>query len=94
MADLNIIVIPKIMDRWEDLAAGLRYDVYTINAIKQKEREDPKRCCKEFFRDWLTTNHGSKAGPKVWSTLIDIIEDHDLIEDKEREKMVEKIKKL
>ena len=53
------------MNEWEYIAEVLRYDLATIKSIKDKEREDPKKCCQEFFKDWLMTNNGAKAGPKV-----------------------------
>ena len=68
MADLQELVIPKIMDRWEDLADALHYDDPTIRSIKQQENNNTRRCCKEFFRDWLRSNRGD--GPKQWSTLL------------------------
>ena len=70
MCDLTKIVIPKIMNEWEYIAEALHYDLATIKAIKYKERENPKKCCRELFIDWLTTNNGTEAGPKVWSTLL------------------------
>ena len=73
MFDLQTIVISRIMNEWEYVAEALRYDIPTIKAIKDKERGDPKKCCREFFMDWLTTNNGAKAGPKVWSTLLDTL---------------------
>ena len=73
MIDLLNIVVPKIMTEWEYIAYALYYDHVTIKAIKEKERENPKKCCKEFFSDWLTTNNGAKAGPKVWSTLLNAL---------------------
>ena len=73
MFDLTKIVISKIMNEWEYIAEALQYDLATIKAIKDKQHEDPKKCCREFFRDWLMTNNGAKAGPKVWSTLLDAL---------------------
>ena len=79
MHDLKKIVIPKVMNQWEDIAYALRYDLATIQAIKDKEREDPKRCCQEFFKNWLMTNNGAKAGRKVWSTVLDALKEVDEI---------------
>ena len=70
MFDLRKIVIPKIMNEWEDIADALRYDIATIRTIKLKNNFNPKLCCREFFIDWLMTDNGIKAGPKVWSTLL------------------------
>ena len=86
MFDLTKIVIPKIMNEWEYIAEAFRYDLAIIKAIKEKERADPKKCCREFFIDWLMTNNGAEAGPKVWSTLLDTLKEvgeisTDIIED-------------
>ena len=77
MFDLTKIVIPKIMNQWEYIAEALRYELATIESIKEKEGRDPKKCCREFFKDWLMTNNGAKAGPKVWSTLLDTLKQVD-----------------
>ena len=68
MADLNTIVIPRIKAEWEDVAFALRYKIVTVNSIKEKHKEDPKKCCRELFTDWLSTDHG--VSPKTWSTLL------------------------
>ena len=68
MADINKIVIPRIKAEWEDVAYALCYDIPTVKAIKGNN-QDPKKCCKELFVDWLSTDRG--AGPKTWSTLIE-----------------------
>ena len=94
MIDLKKIVISKIMNEWEDIADALRYDLATIKAIKDKEREDPKKCCREFFRDWLMTNNGAKAGPKVWSTLLDALKNVDEISADVTEDIIAEVKQL
>ena len=82
MTELTKIVTPRIMNQWEYVTEALYYDIATIEAIKQKGREDPRQCCRESFKDWLTTNNGNRAGPKVWSTLIGIlIEVHEIATD-------------
>ena len=82
MFDLTKIVIPKIMNEWEYIAEALHYDLATIRAIKEKGREDPKICCREFFKDWLVSDNGAKAGPKVWSTLLNALKEvHDISAD-------------
>ena len=88
------IVIPKIMNEWEYIAYALRYDLPIIKSIKVKEREDPKRCCQELFKDWLTTNHGREAGPKVWSTLLDALKEVDEISADITEAITAKVKEL
>ena len=80
MIDLKNIVTRRIMNQWEYVAEVLYYDIATIEAIKQQRGcEGPKQCCREFFKDWLTTNNGSRAGPKVWSTLIGALKEVDEI---------------
>ena len=94
MFDLTKIVIPKIINEWEYIAEALRYDLATIKAIKENQRANPKQCCREFFKDWLMTNNGAKAGPKVWSTLLDTLKEVDEIADDIVEDIIEKVKKL
>ena len=94
MFDLTKIVISKIMNEWEYVAEAFRYDVPTIKAIKEREHGDPKKCCREFFKDWLESNRGAKAGPKVWSTLLDTLKEVDEIADGTVEEITAKVKKL
>ena len=94
MFDLQRIVISKIMNEWEYVAEALRYDIPTIKAIKDKERGDTKKCCREFFMDWLTTNNGAKAGPKVWSTLLDTLKEVDEISADITEAIIAEVKQL
>ena len=93
MFDLMKIVIPEIMNEWEYIAYALRYNITTIKAIKERERENPKKCCEEFFMDWLTTGNGAKAGPKVWSTLINALIDINISADIIK-KIIVKVKQL
>ena len=92
MFTLDKVVIPKIMNQWEYIAEGFHYDLAVITAIKRKERDDPKECCREFFKDWLTTEHG--AGQKVWTTLFDTLREIDEISTNVIEKMIAKVKQL
>ena len=94
MFDLTKIVIPKIMNEWEYVAESLRYDLRTIEVIKKIEYEDPKRCCRELFKDWLMTHHGANAGPKVWSTLIDAIKNTGEISADVIEEIILEVKQL
>lgn len=94
MFDLITIVIPKIMCEWEYIAYALRYDLATIKAIKEKKREDPKKCCEEFFKDWLTTDNGANAGPKVWSTLFRILKEVNEISAEITEDIIVKVTQL
>ena len=94
MFDLKKVVIPKIMNEWEDVADAFRYDLATIEIIKERGSGDAKKCCRELFKDWLTTDHGSKAGPKVWSTLLDTLKEVDEISVDVTEDIVTKVKQL
>ena len=92
MFDLISIVMPKIMNEWEYVTYALRYDVNITKSIKEKQREDPKKCCHEFFQDWLTTNNGAKAGPKSWLTMIEALKQVN-IADNIIEDIIAKVKK-
>ena len=94
MIDLQKIVIPKIMIKWEELAVALNFDNQMIAAIKQKEHDDPNKCCRKFFIDWLETGHGTN--PKQWSTLFKVLKDPDLklVEQSTLEDMVTKVMQL
>ena len=94
MFDLTKTVIPKIMNEWEYVAEAFRYDLATIEGIKEKGGRDPKQCCREFFKDWLTTGHGSRVGPKVWSTLLDILNEVDEISAEVINDIAAKVKQL
>ena len=69
MADINKIVIPRIKAEWDDFAYALHYETNAVKAIREKHREDPKKCCRAIFEDWLETDNGD--GPKSWQTILD-----------------------
>ena len=94
MADLNKIVVTKVMIQWEQLAEGFRYDDQVITKIKQQYRENPEECCQAFFRDWRGTNNGERVGPKTWSTLFYVIKEYTSIANDIREEMIAQVKKL
>ena len=94
MIDLKKIVIPKIMNEWEYVGEALRYDPATIENIKEKGCGDAKKCCRELFKDWLLTSHGTKAGPKVWSTLLDTLKEVDEISADITNDIFTKVKQL
>ena len=91
MADLNKIVVPKVMNKWQQLAEGFRYPDEVIAKIKN-DCSNTEECCQEFFRDWRSTNHCE--GPKTWSKLFDIIKEYTSIAKDIREKMIEEVLKL
>ena len=63
------MVVPLIMAHWEDVAYNsLHYDILTVNVIDAKHASNPKKCCKELLKDWLSTDHG--VVPKTWETLL------------------------
>ena len=94
MFDLTKIVIPKIMTEWEYVAEAFRYSIQDIRGIREKGHGDLKKCCREFFIDWLDSNHGAKAGPKVWSPLLDTLKVVDEIADETVEEITAKVKEL
>ena len=69
MHDLNRIVVHKVSAAWEDIAYALQYDIPTVERISVKCQDNPTKCCKELFKNWLTTDDGAK--PKIWQTLMD-----------------------
>ena len=69
MHNLNRIVVPKVSAEWEDVAYALQYDIPTVEKISVKCKENPTKCCKELFKNWLATDNGAK--PKIWHTLMD-----------------------
>ena len=75
MADINKIVVPHIQAEWEDFAFDLRYEIAAVKGIKANNNQNPKKCCKELFIDWLSTDHG--VGPKTWETLIKKLKEND-----------------
>ena len=94
MFDLNKVVIPKIMNKWQYVAEAFHYDVTTIETIKERGCGDEKQCCQEFFKDWLTTDHGAKVGPKVWSTLLDTLKEVNVISADVTKGIVTEVKQL
>ena len=94
MFDLTKSVIPKIMNEWEYVAEAFCYDLATIEAIKERGDGNAKQCCREFFKDWLTTDHGNRVGPKVWSTLLDILNEVDEISAEIIEDITTKVKHM
>ena len=82
------------MNEWEHVAEAFRYDLAIIDAINKKGCGDAKQCCREFFKDWLTTDHGAKVGPKVWSTLLDTLKEVDEISADVTKDIVTKVKQL
>ena len=94
MFHLTKIVISKIKHKWEYVADALYYDLATIECIRVKGNNDPKECCRELFKDWLTTNNGMKAGPKMWSTLFTALKNVDEISSDITEKIITEVKQL
>ena len=82
------------MNKWEYVAEAFRYDLTIIEAIKESEHGNVKKCCREFFKDWLTTKNGAKVGPKVWSTLLDILKEIDEISDDDIKDIETNVKQL
>ena len=82
------------MKEWEYVAEAFRYDLATIKTIKERGSRDAKQCCREFFKDWLTTDHGNRVGPKVWSTLLDVLKEVDEISAEITEEIATQVKQL
>lgn len=73
MGVLNKIVVPKISANWEEVAYALCFKIHTVESIASKHNGDPKKCCMELLKNWLSTSNGVK--PKNWSTLLSKLKD-------------------
>ena len=71
MHDMMRFVIPEVASEWEDVAYALHYKISTVQSIESNHGKDVRKCCRELFKDWLTTNNGAK--PKTWRTLLDAL---------------------
>ena len=45
--------------------------IYAVDAIGEKHKNDPHKCCRELLKDWLKSDHG--VSPKNWYMLLTII---------------------
>ena len=68
MEHLINIVVPKVAAYWNDVAFNLGFKIPTTEIISAKCNHDPKNCCKELFKQWLSSSEGKS--PKIWSTLL------------------------
>lgn len=69
MWQLNVVVIPKIMAYWKDVAYNsLHYDVLEVKGIEEKHKNDPKKCCQELFEKWLCAHKSGDT--KTWESLL------------------------
>ena len=69
-------VIPKVEAHWVDVAyAVLKYDIPTVDSIKQVHQNDVRGCCRALFENWLTTAHGIE--PKTWLILLTHLKEVD-----------------
>lgn len=46
------------MAHWEDAAYALEFEISAVDSIKLKHGGDPKKCCQELLKSWLTTSQG------------------------------------
>ena len=73
---VNKFIVRQIMSYWEDVAFNsLHYDIPAVKGIEAKHKGDPEKCCKELFKDWLSTENG--IGPKTWETLLKQLKEVD-----------------
>ena len=91
MENINKIVIPRIQAEWEDVAHALDYEIAKVNSIKTKHNNIPKRCCRDLFIDWLSTDRG--ASPKTWLTLLEKLKEIDDLSSATND-IINKIEKL
>ena len=91
MHDLNRIVVAKVSAEWEDIAYALQYDIPAVEKINEKHSGNPTKCCKELFKNWLSTDNGAK--PKIWETLLDKLKEIEELH-KETEDMMETLQQM
>ena len=48
MKDIIKTVVPKIKAEWEDVAYALHFNIYEVDAIKEKPHEDPKNAAGRY----------------------------------------------
>ena len=76
-------IIPKIMDRWKDVALhSLCYNASKIAEIEKSGASDPKHCCTIMFKDWLEANKNV-----TWETLLTQLSKVEKLGDKIEEIM-------
>ena len=91
MHDLNRIVVAKVSAEWEDIAYALQYDIPAVEKINEKHSRNPTKCCKELFKNWLSTDNGAK--PKIWETLLDKLKEIEELH-KETEDIMETLHQM
>ena len=68
--DLVKVVIPNVAAHWEILAYFLELD---ISRMEIKSFNDPEKCCREVFINWLSSKEG--ISPKTWEVLLKTLSD-------------------
>ena len=91
MHDLNRIVVAKVSAEWEDIAYALQYDIPAVEKINEKHGGNFIKCCKELFKNWLSTDNGAK--PKIWETLLDKLKEIEELH-KETEDIMETLHQM
>ena len=89
MHELNRFVIEDIQAYWEDVAYALEFKIRTVESINSKHKGDPRKCCQELFKSWLTTSHG--VSPRNWSVLLEKIDEVSYLANV-RETVLDKLK--
>ena len=72
MKQLLTIVIPRIAAEWYKVAHCLEFTIPSIKIIQQQCRDNPKECCYELLKEWISTDQG--IAPKNWTTLLSVFE--------------------
>ena len=91
MHDFNTILVPKVAAHWENIAYALDYEISAVDQISSKHNENPTKCCRELFKDWLVTSNGVK--PKIWQTLLDKLkelQDLDAVTEETIKELIQK----
>jgi len=76
MDELIFYVIPEICAHWESIAYALKFKIADVDSITDTHNKDSNRCCRQLFKEWLSTNKG--VSPKTWQVLLKKLEKLDL----------------
>ena len=71
MKQLLTVVVPRIAVEWKIVAFMLYFDIYKVDLIEQKFRDNPEECCCNLLEEWIGTNQG--VTPKNWITLLSLL---------------------
>lgn len=69
-------VIPHLAAKWYNLGLSLGAKDFTLNNIKETQKDDCEKCCQEMLQNWCNgkTDCGARGRPVTWETLLCAVE--------------------